>query len=132
MPHKSHIWCSHPFHDEVLSNGKKRCSKFGPKPSHPKGKRSINEQLAIYINSHNEDILNGTSKKLSEGDYLCATCFTKEESLFMNDEETNMDIDDCEESLNYNNLHDDSGFQQCSPMDDDDHVEHEDIKLSLN
>ncbi|CAF3391741.1 unnamed protein product, partial [Rotaria socialis] len=69
---------------------------------------------------------------LSEDDYLCETCFTKEENLFMNDEETNVDADDCEESLNYNNLHDDSGFQQWSPMDDDDHVEHEDIELKLN
>ncbi|CAM4834842.1 unnamed protein product [Rotaria magnacalcarata] len=50
----------------------------------------------------------------------------------MNDEETNVDADDCEESLNYNNLHGDSGFQQCSPVDDDDHVEHEDIKLKLS
>ncbi|CAF2156465.1 unnamed protein product [Rotaria magnacalcarata] len=132
MPYKSHIWCSHPCHDEVSSDGKKRCSKIGQKPSHPKGKRSINEQLAIYINSHTESILNGTFTKLSEDDYLCETCFTKEENLFMNDEETNMDTDDCEESLNYNNLHDDSGFQQWSPMDDDDHVEHEDIKLKLN
>ncbi|CAF5029620.1 unnamed protein product, partial [Rotaria magnacalcarata] len=131
MPGKSHIWCSHPCHDEVSSNGKKRCSKFGQKPSHPKGKRSISEQLAIYINSHNESVLNGTSTKLSEDDYLCSTCFTKEEKLFMNDEETNMNIDDCEESLNCNNLHNDSGFQQCSPMDDDDHVE-QDIKLKLN
>ncbi|CAF2052676.1 unnamed protein product [Rotaria magnacalcarata] len=54
MPHKSHIWCSHPCHDKVSSDGKKRCSKIGQKPSHPKRKRSINEQLALYINSHNE------------------------------------------------------------------------------
>ncbi|CAF4553653.1 unnamed protein product, partial [Rotaria sp. Silwood2] len=132
MPGKSHIWCSHPYHDEVLSNGKKRCSKVGQTPSHPKGKRSISEQLAKYINSHSESILNGSSTKLEEGDYLCSTCYTKEENLFMNDEETNMDTDDCEETLNYNNLHNDSGCQQCSPMDDDTHVEQEDIKRKLN
>lgn len=132
MPTESRIWCSHPYHDEVLSNGKKRCSKFGPKPSHPKGKRSINEQLAKYINSHNEGILNGISTKLEEGDFLCSTCYTKEENLFMNDAETNMDIDDFEEALNNNNLLNDSGYQQCSPMDDDINVEQEDIKRKLN
>ncbi|CAF4717062.1 unnamed protein product, partial [Rotaria sp. Silwood2] len=97
----------------------------GQKPSHPKGKKSINEQLAKYINSHSESILNGSSTKLEEGDYLCSTCYTKEENLFMNDEETNMDIDNCEETLNHNNLHNDSGCQQCSPMGDDEHVEQE-------
>ncbi|CAF4694523.1 unnamed protein product [Rotaria sp. Silwood1] len=132
MPGKSHIWCSHPYHDEVLSNGKKRFSKVGQKLSHPKGKRSINEQLANYINSHSESILNGSSTKLEGGDYLCSTCYTKEENLFMNDEETNMDTDDCEETFNYNNLHNDSGCQQCSPMDDDTHVEQEDIKRNRN
>ena len=50
----------------------------------------------------------------------------------MNDEETNMDIDDCEETRSHNNLHNDSGCQQCSPMDDDTHVEQEDIKKNLN
>ena len=38
MPGKLHIWCSHPYHDEVLPDGKKRCSKVGQNPSHPKGK----------------------------------------------------------------------------------------------
>ncbi|CAF5029799.1 unnamed protein product, partial [Rotaria socialis] len=75
IPHKSHIWCSYPCHDEVSSDGKKRCSKIGQKPSHPKGKRSINDQLALYINSHNESILDGTRTKLSEDDYLCIVVF---------------------------------------------------------
>ena len=66
MPGKLHIWCSHPYHDEVLSDGKKRCSKVGQNSSHPKGKRSINEQFAKYINGHIEGILNGTSTKLEK------------------------------------------------------------------
>lgn len=132
MPGKSQIWCAHPYHDEVLPNGKKRCSKVGQKTSHPKGKRSINEQLAKYINSHSEGILNGTSTQLEEGDYLCSTCYAKEENLFMNGEKSNMDIDDFEETLNDNDLHNDSGCQQCSPMDDDLHFEEEDIKRKLN
>ena len=97
-----------------------------------KRKRSINGQLTKYINSHSEGILNGTSTKLEEGDYLCSTCYTKEENLFMNDEETNMDIDDCEETLNYNNLHIDSDYQECSLMDDDTHLEQKDIERKLN
>ena len=50
----------------------------------------------------------------------------------MNDEETHMDIDDYEETHNYNNSHNDSGCQECSPMDDDTHLEPEHIKRKLN
>ncbi len=37
MPNKSPVWCAHPYHDELLTNGKRRSWKTGPKPSHPKG-----------------------------------------------------------------------------------------------
>ncbi|CAF3374084.1 unnamed protein product [Rotaria sp. Silwood2] len=78
MPSKSRIWCAHPYHGEVLPNGKKRFSKIGAKPSHPKGKRLISKELAEFINNHNETILNGYSKQLSKADYLCSPCFVKE------------------------------------------------------
>ncbi len=68
MSNKILIWCAHPDHDEVLPNGKKHFCKSGTKPSHPKGKRSINEQWAEFINIHHQAILNGRSKKLSKGD----------------------------------------------------------------
>jgi hypothetical protein len=71
MSNKSVIWCAHPNHDEVLLNGKKRFWKTGAKPSHPKGKRSISEDLTEFINNHHQGILNGSSKILSNGDYLC-------------------------------------------------------------
>ena len=54
MPSKSRIWCAHPYHDEVLPNGRKRCSKIGAKPSHPKGKRLISEELAEFINNYKQ------------------------------------------------------------------------------
>jgi hypothetical protein len=133
MPYISRIWCTHPCHDEVLANGKKRFSKVGSKPSHPKGKRLINEELAEFINSHNEAILNESSKKLSKGDYLCSSCFTKERNQYMIDQQTYMDIDDSQGSFNYNNCDNDSDNQQNSPMDDDYvRVEQEDAKLKLN
>ena len=75
MSNKYIIWCSHPKHDELLPNGKKRFWKTGLKPSRPKGKRTINRELAEFINNHHEAILNGTSKRLREGDRLCTTCF---------------------------------------------------------
>jgi hypothetical protein len=133
MPSKSRIWCTHPCHGEVLANGKKRFSKVGSKPSHPKGNRLINEELAEFINRHNEAILNESSKKLSEGDYLCSSCFAKERNQYMIDEQTYMDIDDSQGSFNYNNFDNDSDNQQNSPMDDDCvRVEQEDAKLKLN
>ena len=72
------IWCAHPLHEEVLSNGKKRCWKTGSKPTHPKGKRSVGEELADFINSHNAAIINRVSGKIGSDDYLCTTCFDKE------------------------------------------------------
>ena len=66
MPYKPQIWCAHLCHDEVLPNGKKRFWKTGPKPTLPKGNRSISEDLDNYINSHNERILNRNSERLAE------------------------------------------------------------------
>ncbi|CAF1540342.1 unnamed protein product [Adineta ricciae] len=83
-------WCAHPRHVEVLPNGKRRYWKTGPRPSHPQGRRAIPKRLAVSINSRNESILNGTSKKLSEDDYLCSSCFAKEEKYFV--EALDMDI----------------------------------------
>ncbi|CAF4708967.1 unnamed protein product [Rotaria sp. Silwood2] len=133
MPSKSRIWCAHPYHDEVLPNGKKRFSKIGAKPSHPKGKRLISEQLAEFINNHNEAILNGSSKQLSKADYLCSPCFVKERNRYMSDEQADMHIDDSQGSFNYDNLDSGSDSQQNSPMDDDYvRLEQEDAKLKLN
>ncbi|CAF1419424.1 unnamed protein product [Rotaria magnacalcarata] len=113
MPHKCRIWCAHPCHDEVLPNGKKRFWKTGLKPSHPLGKRSINEELAEFINNHNEAILNRSSKRLSK--------------------ETAMDIDQNEESSNCNSFESGSDNQLDSPMDYDSiRVEDEDTKKKLN
>ena len=82
MSKKNVVWCSHPKHDELLTNGKKKFCKTGPKPSHPKGKRILNEDLVNFMNEHDERIINGTSRKLVAGDYLCTTCFENEQSSF--------------------------------------------------
>jgi hypothetical protein len=132
MPYKSLIWCAHPCHDEVLPNGIKRFLKVGSKPSHPKGKRLINEELAEFINSHNEAILKGSSKRLSKGDYLCSPCFAKERKRCTIDEQSDMDFDDSQESFNYNNFDSGSENQQNSPMDDDYVQVEEDAKMKLN
>ncbi len=130
MLNKSSNWSAHPCHDEVLPNGKKRFRKTGPKPSHPKGKRSMDEEL---INNHHQAILNGSLKKLSIGDYLCSSCFAKEENRFIFNEETNMDIGDNHERVNYNNFDNCSGNQQNSPMEEDYvHVEQDNAKRKLN
>lgn len=78
MSKASVIWCAHPLHEEVLSSGKKRYWKTGSRPNYPKGKRSVGEELADFINSHNAAIINRVSEKLGSDDYLCTTCFHKE------------------------------------------------------
>ena len=119
MPYKCRIWCGHPCHDEVLPNGKKRFWKTGLKPSHPKGIRSINEDMAEFINNHNEANIYGSSKKISRDDYFCSSCFGKEVNPSIIDEETHMDTDQSQESPNYNSFESGSDNQQASPMDAD-------------
>ena len=118
MSNKSIIWCAHPNHDELLPNGKKRFWKTGVKPSHPKGKTSIKEDLAEFINNYHERILNGSSKKLSKGDYLCKTCFEKEHNHLIFPEE-DMDIDHSPEDIKFNDFDSGSDNYQNSPMDED-------------
>ena len=131
MPYKTRIWCAHPIHDEVLSDGKKCFSKFGPKPTHPKGKRTINEELAKFINSHHEKILNGSSKTLDEGDYLCSLCFKKGNCLMK--EETNMDVDDFHISLTDHSMNSCSDDQKNSPINAVyQHAEQNNVKKKLN
>ena len=133
MSYKCRIWCAHPCHDEVLPNGKKRFWKTGLQPSHPKGIRSINEEMAEFINNHNEAIINGSSKKVSKGDYFGSSCFAKEANPSMTDEETDMDIDQSQGSPNYNSFESGSDNQQDPSMDDDYvRVEQEDTKKKLN
>lgn len=90
MSAERRIWCAHPVHDEVLPDGKKKCWKTGVKPTHPKGKRCISSELAAYINKNNERIVNGNSHRLSEGDFLCSSCFAREELRLTMIENENM------------------------------------------
>ena len=133
MSRKFLIWCAHPCHEEILSNGKRRCLKTGPKPTHPLGQRSINKELADFINNHYEGILNGTSKLLSTSDYLCTTCFTKEKNNLVYDKMVDMDIHDTQESVNFNLSENESDDLEHSPMDIDYILsEQDDIKRKLN
>lgn len=133
MPNKSPIWCAHPCHDELLPNGKKRFWKTGAKPSHPKGKRLMNKELIEFINNHQEAILNGSSKKVSHGDYLCSSCFRKEDSCFILNETMGMDVDVNQGRINYNSLDNGSDNLENSPMDEGYvHVEQENARRKLN
>jgi hypothetical protein len=135
MSHVSSIWCAHPSHDVLLPNEKKRFWKTGPKPSHPKGKRSTSEDLAEFINDHHQAIINGSSSKISKDDYLCSWCFAKEATRFTcsEKEEEEMDTSNREESPDGNNSDRDSDDDEDSPIDDAYvFVEQEDAKRQLN
>lgn len=132
MPHTPRLWCVHPCHDEVLPNGKKRCWKTGPRPTHPKGQRRIGEDLAFYINSNNEEILKGNSSKVTKDCLLCSTCFVREENDRAHNERT-MDVDACPESCDHNNIDSSSDDHLNSPMDDDCvNYEEDEMKVKLN
>jgi hypothetical protein len=98
MSDKRIIWCAHPKHDELLPNGKKRFCKTGSKPSHPKGKRTLDKELTEFINNHHEAIVNGFSKRLTRYDQLCETCFKTEQQRYVSYEESGMDVGNIEEA----------------------------------
>ena len=66
-------WCAHP----VYHSGK---TKIGQKPSHPRGKRKVDEELAKFIKDTYRLSSNLTAESIEEGDLLCRTCYEKEMS----------------------------------------------------
>lgn len=113
MIKKKIVWCSHPIHGGLLPNGKKKGRKVGLRPSHPKGKMRLSQKLAIFINEHNHSILNKTSEKLVEGNYLCTKCFRDEEDRLMYPGETDLnDGVDCDDELISPVNHDSVSAQQ--------------------
>jgi hypothetical protein len=128
MSKKNVIWCAHPKHDEITPGGKKRYWKTGPKPSHPKGKRRISQDFADFINEYDERIINGSSRKLTESDYLCSTCFGNEQSNIDSQKEILANVKGCGNYVDCN-----LDNQLNSPYDDDHiHVEQEHAKMKLN
>ena len=92
MPTAKKNWCVHPCHLEKLANGMKKCTKFGPKPTHPVGIRCISVALAGFINKTSPTIVGDSSLQVNENHLLCRKCFEKETSRFedVNSEELKM------------------------------------------
>ncbi|CAF1510324.1 unnamed protein product [Adineta ricciae] len=67
MPYQKKEWCSHPSHISL--------TRSGSKPSHPVGRRTIDERDAKLLNTH--IILNSewASVTMQAGDKVCQTCF---------------------------------------------------------
>ena len=57
-------WCVHP----VYHSGK---TKVGPKPSHPRGTRRVDDKLVKFINDTHGILLDSTAESIKEGDLLC-------------------------------------------------------------
>ena len=132
MPYEVLVWCDHPCHEELLSNGRKRNSKSGRRPTHPEGKTRISERMAESINKHQKSIVNGVFGKLTKGDYLCPFCLRKERSRYTGGPSVSIDIDE-QESLELQLLIHDGVGEVNSPMDHDSiGMQQNDIKRKLN
>ena len=118
MPYKVRVWCDYSCHEELLSSGRKRYSKSGPRPTHPKGKTRISEKMVETINKHQKSIVNGIFRKLNKGDYLCASCLRKERSWHTGELSVLTDIDE-QESLDLRFLVHDEVGEVDSPIDPD-------------
>ena len=64
-------WCAHP----VYHSGK---NKIGSKPSHPRGNRKVDKQLAKFMNDTHAISASSTTKSCEENDLLCRTYYEKE------------------------------------------------------
>ena len=89
--------------------------------------------MAEFINNHHEAISNGSSKRLREGHRLCSTCFQNEQHRFMSYEQTEMDIDNIEESDGSNHCDMSMDNDLYSPLDYDFvRVDQDNAKTKLN
>ncbi|CAF1541986.1 unnamed protein product [Adineta ricciae] len=61
-------------------DGVKKCTKFGPKPTHPIGIRRIGLDLANYINKTGSSTSDNSLTNVNATQLLCRRCFEKETS----------------------------------------------------
>ena len=52
--------------------------------------------MAQSINKHQKNIVNGVFRKLTKGDYLCASCLRKERSQYTGKPSVSIDVDEQE------------------------------------
>jgi len=78
-------WCCHPtFHASAY--------KIGSKPTHPRGDRKIDHELATFINQSDLLPRTGNEMLLQEGDLLCRSCY-KKERMFQRYHENSQNIE---------------------------------------
>jgi hypothetical protein len=67
MPYQKKEWCPHPSHIGLTQSGQK--------PSHPVGRRIIDEREAKLFNTHIMSNSQWMSVFIKAGDKVCQTCF---------------------------------------------------------
>lgn len=67
MPYQKKIWCPHPSHSSL--------TRSGVKPTHPVGRRIIDEREAQLFNTHITTNSKWMSMRIKSGDKVCHTCF---------------------------------------------------------
>ena len=67
MPYQKKEWCPHPSHIGL--------TRLGSKPSHPVGRRIIDEREAKLFNTHIMSNSEWMSVTIKAGDKVCQTCF---------------------------------------------------------
>ena len=97
-------WCVHP----VYHSGK---TKVGPKPSHPRGTRRVDDKLVKFINDTHGILLDSTAESIKEGDLLCRTCY-EEESRRLNLH--NISLTNMEEEYGQMNIDDNTAKRRCT------------------
>lgn len=77
--------------------------------------------------------INGNFERLATSDYLCSTCFEKEQHSSIIDERRMMEMDHCQEVYNRNTFDSDSECLEDLPMEEENvHHEQEEVKRKLN
>ena len=64
-------WCAHPtFH--------RNATRIGSRPTHPRGDRKVDEELARFINNALQSSTYENMTSIRQGDLLCRACYVKE------------------------------------------------------
>ena len=90
-------WCAHP-----MSHWNE--TRIGSRPTHPRGDRKVDEELARFINNSLQLSTYQNMNLIQQGEFLCRTCYEKERNALQLSTISNEDLETEHESMDIDEL----------------------------
>ena len=90
-------WCAHPM-------SHRNATRIGSRPTHPRGDRKVDEELAGFINNSLQSSTYESTTLIQQGDFLCRTCYEKERHALQFSTISNEDLGGEHESMDADEL----------------------------